>query len=180
MALAPGFLISMPQMNDRHFERSVVLMLEHSEAGAMGLVINRPGDLTFRQIAEDQDLKVASHRERTKVLNGGPVEPYRGFVLHRCNAVAEKTEVLAGLYLSQSSESLQHLLLDDDQNFRLILGYAGWGPGQLEQEINAGGWLFSEANTAAVFEPDEEKAWNDAIRSMGVDPGWLVRSEGVN
>lgn len=179
-SLAPGFLIATPQLLDSHFSKAVVLMIEHSEVGSMGLVINHTAPLTFRDLARSQELKVALSRRDDALFHGGPVEPYRGFVLHDSRHIEERNEVLSGLYLSVTSDALTPLLLDESACLRFCLGYAGWGPGQLELEMKQGSWLFTEANPRAVFHDDPGQIWEQAIKSMGIDPGWLVPSGGVN
>lgn len=180
-SLAPGFLIATPQLNDSNFERAVVLMLEHTEKGAMGLVINRAAPLTFKDLARSQELEVARSRLHHPLHTGGPVEPYRGFVLHDSRSVEERNEVFPGLFLSVTSDALSPLLVDERATVRFCLGYAGWGPGQLEQELKHGSWLFSETATPhAVLREEPGQIWSQAIKSMGIDPGWLMPSGGVN
>jgi len=179
-ALAPGFLIATPRLLDSNFERAVVLMLEHTAQGSMGLVINRTAPLTFRDLARSQEITVANSRRDHALFHGGPVEPYRGFVLHDCMRVEERNEVFPGLFLSVTSDALSPLLLDESANVRFCLGYAGWGPGQLELELKQGSWLFTEANPRVVLRDDPGQIWEHTIKSMGIDPGWLVPSGGVN
>jgi putative transcriptional regulator len=179
-ALAPGLLIAMPQMNDPNFHQTVVLMVEHSAEGSMGLVLNRRSSLTLGELGKNQELEVWPGRSGQPVHVGGPVEPYRGFVLHDSVGVEERTEVLPGLFLSVTSDALTPLLVDAGTTLRFCLGYAGWGPGQVEQELKQGAWLFTEASaeTALTVEPDE--LWAQVIKGMGIDPGWLVSSGGLN
>ena len=179
-SLAPGFLIATPQLLDSTFEKAVVLMLEHTEHGSMGLVINRAAPLTFRDLGRSQEVQVALSRRDDALFHGGPVDPYRGFVLHDSAAVDERNEIFPGLFLSVTSDSLTPLLLDEDVHLRFCLGYAGWGAGQLEAELKQGSWLFTEANPSAVLRDEPGQIWEQAIKSMGIDPGWLVPSGGVN
>lgn len=179
-SLAPGFLIAMPQLLDSNFEKAVVLMIEHSDAGSMGLVINRSAPLTFHDLARSQEVQVAPSRRHEVLFHGGPVEPYRGFLLHDSKLIEERNEVFPGLYLSVTSDALSPLLLDETASVRFCLGYAGWGPGQIEMEMKQGSWLFTEANPQAVLREDPGQLWEQTIRSMGIDPGWLVLAGGVN
>jgi putative transcriptional regulator len=179
-ALAPGFLIAMPQMLDPNFHQTVVLMVEHSQEGSMGLVLNRESPLTLGELARNQELGVWAGRQGQKVHVGGPVEPYRGFVLHDSKGVTERSEVLPGLYLSVTSDALTPLLLDRQATLRFCLGYAGWGPGQVEAELKQGAWLFTEANLESALSADPEALWAQVIKGMGIDPGWLVTSGGLN
>lgn len=178
--LAPGFLLSMPQLGDPNFHRAVVLMLEHSEAGSMGLVVNRATPLTLGDLAEQQSLACATSRAREPVFLGGPVEPQRGFVLHDDAEVAEKHTLLPGLYLSVTLDALGPLLTNPEARLRFCLGYAGWGPHQLEQEMAQGSWLFTEAAPAPVLESPPEGVWDSLVRQMGVDPAMLVMGKGLN
>jgi putative transcriptional regulator len=165
---------------DSNFERAVILMIEHTDAGSMGLVINRTAPLTFRDLARSQEIKVAPSRRDDALLHGGPVEPYRGFVLHDSLSIEERNEVSPGLFLSVTSDALTPLLLDESACVRFCLGYAGWGPGQLEKELKLGSWLFTDANPQVVLRDDPGQIWDNTIKSMGIEPGWLVASGGVN
>lgn len=179
-SLAPGFLIATPQLNDSNFHQAVVLMVEHTDEGSMGLVINRTAPLTFRELGKSQELEVAASRRDDPLFHGGPVEPYRGFVLHDSDRVDEKNEILPGLYLSVTSDALTPLLKDADAHVRFCLGYAGWGAGQIEFEMKQGSWLFTEANRDTVLQAEPRKVWDEVIKSMGIDPAWVMPSGGVN
>jgi putative transcriptional regulator len=179
-ALAPGFLIAMPQLLDPNFQKTVVLMLEHGDGGSMGLVINRQANLTFEDLGKSQELEVSRRRSREHLFVGGPVESYRGFVLHDVEGIEEKAEVLPGLYLSVTSDALAQLLKHEAATLRFCLGYAGWGPGQVEHELQQGSWLFTEASRAGVLTSDPERIWEEVIKSMGIDPAMLVTTGGLN
>lgn len=179
-SIAPGFLIAVPQLGDPHFQRSVVFMLEHGEGGSMGLIINRRSPVTLGELASTQGLSLASVREPDVVQVGGPVEPQRGFVLHDWAGVEERQEVLPGLYLSLTIESLKSLLADPGPRLKFFLGYSGWGPGQLDRELAQGGWLFTEANERAVLDGELDALWDGTIREMGLNPLTLVPGGGVN
>jgi putative transcriptional regulator len=174
--LAPGLLIAVPQMEDANFSRSVVLLIEHSEQGAMGIVFNRPADIPLSDIGKEQGITV--HPEAGNAYIGGPVSPERGFILHRCPEVPESVQVHEGIWLSVSTDSLKPLLEGDPNVYRLCLGYAGWGPGQLEREVVVGGWLTGKASAQRVFETPTEKVWDAAIRDLGFDPAFLVQAGG--
>lgn len=170
----------MPQMLDPNFSKTVVLMLEHNDEGAMGLIINRTAELTFADLGRSQKLEIAPVREDDAILVGGPVEPYRGFVLHDRESIGERAPLLPGLFLSVTTDALEPLLRDGATRLRFCLGYAGWGPGQLEKEIAQGSWLFTEAQSDRVLAADPETLWSDVIKSMGVDPAMLVTTGGIN
>ena len=179
-ALAPGFLIAMPQLSDPNFHQAVVLMIEHTSTGSMGLVINRQSNLSLGELAKNQDLKLWEGREDVPVFVGGPVEPYRGFVLHDSTRVEERNELLPGLFLSMTSDALEPLLLDGQATLRFCLGYAGWGPGQVERELAHGSWLFTEASGETALRIEADRVWEAVIKGMGIDPGRLVVSGGLN
>ncbi len=170
----------MPQLGDPNFQRSVILMIEHSANGAMGLVINRTAPLTLEDVAQGHDFQLARPHAVQNVFVGGPVEPQRGFVLHDNEAVPEKHEVVPGLFLSMTLDALQPLLENPSARLRFCLGYSGWGPQQLEGEIKQGSWLFTEASKKPVLDSDPDKLWEATLRSMGVDPAMLVTSGGIN
>ena len=179
-SMAPGFLIAMPQLGDPNFHRSVVLMIEHNDEGSMGLVINHAAPLTMADLGRGQKLTVAVGRAGQAVFVGGPVEPYRGFVLHDSDVIEEKVLVMPGLYLSVTSDALKPLLAMDDVRMRLCLGYSGWGPRQLEKEMTQGAWLFTEATANATLDGEPEALWNETLKGMGVDPAMLVVGGGVH
>ncbi|MBU8898167.1 YqgE/AlgH family protein [Corallococcus sp. H22C18031201] len=178
--LAPGFLLAMPQLGDPNFQRSVILMIEHGATGSMGLVVNRGAALTLGELARGQSMDIASARMPEAVFVGGPVEPQRGFVLHDDAEQTEKLPVLPGLYLSVTLDALGPLLQNPAPRLRFCLGYAGWGPKQLEGEIAAGSWLFAEATADAVLGQEPDKLWDATLRGMGVDPAMLVMGKGMN
>ncbi|MFL5319772.1 MAG: YqgE/AlgH family protein [Myxococcaceae bacterium] len=177
--LAPGLLVAMPQLADPNFHRAVVLMVEHSVGGAMGIVLNRAAPLTLKDVAEGQSLNLANSRGREPVFLGGPVEPQRGFVLHDSKDVGERLEVLPGLYLSVTLDALQPLLEGSNHRVRFCLGYAGWGPMQLEQEIAQGAWLFAEASPDYALTNEPKQLWDTVLRGMGVDPSMIVAGQGT-
>ena len=174
--LAPGLLIAVPQMEDPNFTRSVVLLVEHSEDGAMGIVFNRPSEVALSEIGREQGFPV--HPEAGTAFIGGPVSPERGFLLHRRADVPDSIKLQDGLFLSVSTDSLKPLLEGDPGAYRLCLGYAGWGPGQLEREVIVGGWLTGKASTERIFDTPAEKVWDASIRDLGFDPAFLVQSGG--
>lgn len=179
-SLAPGFLIAMPQLGDPNFHRSVVLMLEHNEQGSMGLVVNHPSTLTLGDLGASQNMAVAPEREPQPVMSGGPVEAQRGFVLHDYEHVEEKQLLLPGLYLSLTMDALAPILAAEIGRVRFCLGYAGWGPKQLENELAEGSWLFCEADPSAVLETEPAQLWEETVRKMGVDPAMLLPARGVH
>lgn len=174
--LAPGFLIAVPQMDDPNFARSVVLLVEHSADGAMGIVLNRPSGIELAEIGRAHGIRLPSGAGTA--FFGGPVQRDRGFLLHGRGDVADAVEVVSGVFLSLSTDSLKELLGGPPGQYRLCLGYAGWGPGQLEREVMVGGWLTGTASALRVLGTPHEKVWDAAIRDLGVDPAFLVTSGG--
>ena len=182
-SLAPSFLLSMPQLADPNFSRTVVLLCKHNEDGALGLVINRPLVTTGR-VTVNLDPPVSTDRE-LQVWVGGPVEAQRSFVL--VGEEPDEHEELRGLriadslYLSTSPELLRRLLGPNPPGHaRLILGYSGWGPGQLEAELEQSSWLMSDVQRDLIFDTPHEKIWETAIRRLGADPATLQMSRGVH
>jgi putative transcriptional regulator len=182
-SLAPAFLLSMPQMLDPNFARTVVLLCRHSEEGAFGLVVNRPM-LTSGRVVISLDPPVSTERE-LQVWIGGPVEPERSWMLVGDEPPDDDEtgglRVASGLYLSASPELLRRSLdPSPPPRTRLVVGYSGWGPGQLEQELRASAWLLSEVDADLVFDTPPECIWEAAIRRLGADPAMLQMSKGVH
>lgn len=174
--LAPGILIAVPQLDDPNFARSVVLLLEHNESGAMGVVFNRPSDVSLADIGREHGMEV--HAGAGQAFLGGPVQRERGFLVHRRADVADSVKLDDGVFFSVSTDALRELLAGDPAAYRLCLGYAGWGPGQLEREVVAGGWLNSEIAPERIFDTPVEKIWDAVIRDLGIDPAFLVHGGG--
>jgi putative transcriptional regulator len=181
-SLAPAFLLSMPQMLDPNFSRTVVLLCKHTEEGAFGLVVNRPL-VTSGRVMVNLDPPVSTDRE-LQVWVGGPVEPERSLILvgHEPDEGAETGMRIAdSLYLSTDPELLRRLLAPAPPPFaRLIVGYSGWRAGQLEQELQASAWLMSDVDRDVIFNTPADKMWEVAIRRLGADPATLQMSRGVH
>lgn len=169
-------LVAMPTMSDPRFKHSVILLCSHTEDGAMGIVLNKNlSVISFEELLEQLDLQSATNHEDAQVHFGGPVDTERGFVLHSTDIIHEATTVIGdGIALTSTIEMLETVASEDgpDNSF-LALGYAGWGPGQLEQEIQTNGWLVVSADEHLVFGGKLEDKWSDAISKLGVDPGLL-------
>lgn len=176
----PMFLVAVPQLGDPNFARSVVLILHHGEQGALGLVINNTTELDLGTFARSQELPCHGELEDVPVFRGGPVEPHRGWILHSRTDVEERREILPGLFVSGTADSLRQILERGQGPVRLLLGYAGWAPGQLEAEMAEGAWLAMEANVRHVLETDPATAWRAVLDDMGVDPARLAQGSGVH
>ncbi|MBN2360311.1 MAG: YqgE/AlgH family protein [Deltaproteobacteria bacterium] len=174
--LVPGLLIAAPQLLDVNFARTVILLLHHDETGSMGVVINRQLELPLAEVARQHGVEHCCACGAAHF--GGPVEVYRGFVLYRGQRFEDDTEVADGILLSGSVAVLRALLERGGAEFRLYLGYAGWGPGQLDLEITSGSWLTGECSARYLFELDPDQVWEQALADMGIDPVMVLQSSG--
>jgi len=171
-SFAEHFLIAMPAMDDPNFVRSVTLVCQHDEGGAMGLVINHPADVRFGELLDQLRLAHgdAALAERL-VLDGGPVQPDRGFVLHDDPRPWDSSLRLRnGLAVTTSRDILEAIARGEGPaNWLLALGYAGWDAGQLEAEMAANSWLTVPADAGLVFDVPVEARWRAAAGRLGVD-----------
>jgi putative transcriptional regulator len=174
----------MPQLLDPNFARSVVLLCKHSEKdGAFGLVLNRPL-VTTGTVMVHLDPPVATNRE-LDIWIGGPVEPQRSWILvgggPENPEISGAAQIADGVYLSTSPNLLRRLLEPDPPaNARLVVGYSGWAPGQLESELAESSWLLSDVDANLVFHTPPDQMWEKAIRRLGADPASLTMSRGVH
>ena len=161
----------MPQLRDPNFHRMVVLMLEHNEEGSFGVVVNNPCSASVTiQSNEGDSLSVGRN-----VFIGGPVSPHVCMVVHGSGWRCERTkEVVEGLCISEPSASMPHLLEQTEVPYRFIMGYAGWGPGQLSSEMTKGAWLTSPVRANLVIDEEPEKQWEAVISNLGIDPMMLI------
>lgn len=174
-------LIAMPGMGDPRFERSVIFMCAHSPEGAMGLIINKPApELRFRDLLRQLKIENSADVNSVRVHFGGPVEHGRGFVLHSSEYLVEgaSLEVSSSFAMTATLEVLQDMARGSGPDRALLaLGYSGWGPGQLEGEIQANGWLIGAADPDLIFGARDQDKWAEALRSQGIDPR-LLSTEG--
>ena len=177
-SLAPALLLSMPQLLDPNFARTVVLLCKHGDEGAFGLVMNRPLVTTGRVVV-NLEPPVSTERE-LEVWIGGPVEPERAWILMGGPA-RSGMPVGPDLSISTSPDLLARLLEPNPPpDTRLIVGYAGWGPGQLEAELAESSWLLSDVDRDLLFCTPPDQMWERAIRRLGADPATLHMSRGVH
>ena len=165
-------LIAMPTMMDPNFHQTVTYICEHSDLGALGLVINRPLDMGFGEVLEQFSLDSSDEVLTAQpVLRGGPVQTERGFVLHESPREWEATmPVGKSIYVTTSQDILFSLVAGNGPERALIvLGYAGWGAGQLEAEMRENAWLSVPADPRIVFDTPFEQRWEAAARKLGVD-----------
>jgi putative transcriptional regulator len=199
MANAPGrraattlegkMLIAMPGMSDPRFERSVIFMCAHSEQGAMGIIVNKVTPLmSFGDLASQIDVlpPPALAKASPEILNmavqyGGPVEPSRGFVLHSSDYFTTDSSMPIGRHLALTAtlDVLKAMLGGEGpRHAMLALGYSGWAPGQLEDEIHHNGWLHCEADNELLFGRLHDAKYDQALRKIGVDPSMLSSDAG--
>ncbi len=183
------FLLAMPGMTDTRFARSVVYICAHSPDGAMGLIINqRARKITFPDlllqldlVAADDLIRLPAPAEKMPVLKGGPVETGRGFVLHSADFFIDNSTlpIDASVSLTATVDILRAIAKGDGpRKAMLALGYAGWSPGQLEDEIQQNGWLNVPADTGLLFDGDLEGKYGRALKLLGIDPAMLSGEAG--
>ena len=175
-------LIAMPGMGDPRFEKAVIFMCAHSEDGALGLIVNKPApELQFSSLLEQLEIEVGPPRRDIRVHFGGPVEHGRGFVLHSGDYLSDAStlEVNETFGMTATLDVLEDIARGTGPEAALLaLGYSGWGPGQLESEILANGWLTCDASPDIVFGADDKGKWTAALKSMGVDALMLSSDAG--
>jgi putative transcriptional regulator len=176
----PTLLLSMPQLQDPNFARAVVLLCDYVPEGAFGLVLNRPTEMPARSMVKLEPPLEAGNT--LPLCIGGPVEPERGWIL----LAEEPSEpdyrtIREGIYLSTSPLLLRRILAARPApRARVLAGYAGWGPGQLDVELAQSAWLMGEVDVDLVFDVEPSLMWETAIRRLGADPSALQTSHGVH
>ncbi|WP_062263283.1 YqgE/AlgH family protein [Endozoicomonas arenosclerae] len=172
-SLKNHFLIAMPRMADPSFAGTLTLVCEHSPGGALGIVVNRPTDLTLGEIFSQVGIEEADEcfLSPDAVYAGGPVAVERGFVLHSGSTLWESSlNIGRGLQLTTSKDILLAMARDEGPDDSLVaLGYAGWGSGQLEKELSDNAWLTCQANQQIIFETPFQGRLDAAAESLGVD-----------
>ena len=182
-------LIAMPTMRDERFARSVIYVCAHSSDGAMGIVVNQTAtNLVFPDllvqldiIPEDRKISLPPSTSAVRVLRGGPVETGRGFVLHTSDFYVENSTlpIDEGICLTATLDILKAMASGDGPSDAVLaLGYAGWAAGQLENEIQANGWLHCPADRDLIFGSDIETKYDRAMRKIGIDPTMLSSDAG--
>lgn len=180
----PVLLIAMPQIQDPFFHKSVVLLIQHGDEGSAGLIVNRPTGLQVSEVLSGMEMRWGGD-ETAVTWFGGPVAPQTGTVLYAPDDGSGDAApagddgdggtgtVVAGLALTQNVTVLNRLAPAPPARFRLLLGYAGWGEGQLMEEFLRNDWLTAPVDPDLVFAPRPEDAWTGALASVGVDPSHL-------
>ena len=180
--LTGQLLIAMPAISDPRFDRALILVCAHDVQHAMGIALNRPVEgLTLPDLFERLEVQTEIRLPPDLVRVGGPVERERGFVLHTDDYVGEVSlDVTEGIRLTATREVLEAMASRDRRPRRslLALGYAGWGAGQLEEEIRQNVWLTCEADEALIFDDDYETKWTRALAKLRIDPKFLSAEGG--
>lgn len=163
------FLVASPQLNNSFFEKTVVLMLAYQGKGSIGLTVNFPSAVPITELLETSPVQGSA-------WVGGPIEPYIGWCLYqRPTGMRGEKHLAQDLYMGTSAEVLDVLQVRG-QDFRLLMGYAGWDVGQLERETHEGLWLWLESGPELIFDIPFDECWKTAYTKTGVDPGdWLGR-----
>ena len=181
--LAGKLIIAMPTMSDPRFKRSVVCICAHNEDGAIGIIINKIIEsLSFSKIIKQLKLKknMTKNDYKDHIYFGGPVETERGFILHSSDYSSENsTSINSEISMTASTEILQALIDGNGPNKSIVaLGYAGWGPGQLDTEIQSNAWLSVESDLELVFSAKTAEKWDMALEKIGVNPALLSTEAG--
>jgi putative transcriptional regulator len=174
-------LVAVPHMEDPRFQHSVIYMCSHDRDGAIGLIVNKLIEhMPFADLLRQLNVPGDYQDKHIRVHFGGPVEPGRGFVLHSPEYAVEGTKkVGGGMALTGTTDILRDIALGQGPKQSLLaLGYAGWGPGQLDREIQQNGWLVVATDAPLLFDADLEGKWQRAIAKLGFEPGALTNIAG--
>lgn len=163
-SLQGHFLVASPHLPDPNFYRSVVLIIRHDEEGAYGVVLNRPTENTISEIWEMLSDETCNNQQRINL--GGPVAGPL-LAIHGHESYSEGL-ILPGVHMAQHKDLLAKIIEDDREPYRIFSGYSGWGPGQLEDELESGGWLTAVAGKSEIFEPDTAELWEQVSRDIGM------------
>lgn len=180
--LTNHLLIAMPMLEDPNFSHTVTYICEHNADGAMGIVINRPLDLNFGEVIAHMELPIASPcYKQSPIFLGGPVQPERGFVLHTPTETLWEASLLIApeISLTTSRDVISSIAQGEGPHqFLIALGYAGWGPGQLEREITDNVWLSGPVNPKILFDTPVEQRWLNAAALLGINLNLLSSQVG--
>ncbi len=171
-SLAHTLLLASPVLSDSFFQESVILMIEDEEEGAIGFVLNHPLEVRLKDLSSSLGLSIRREYQDKFLHLGGPVSPERGWVVVRRNADTPSSlkisfETPDGLLLLTNMQSLQHLLITPNQEFKMMLGYAGWGSDQLKDELKEGAWLPFPYDSSLVFDPRPSLMWKKVLKQHG-------------
>ena len=183
-SIAPGFLVAAPQLKDPNFEKTVIFMLDHeNDEGSLGLVINRPSAFDLHLVLTGMQIKLPvalDVDDQPPLLYGGPVQQERGWILHTPDWKGPDTKELAeGLAVSSSLDVLEKAIAGEGPSkYRFLLGYAGWAPHQLVDEIKVGAWINVPFSVDLIFDVPLDECWSTALGRLGIDPSQLAMTIG--
>lgn len=178
--LIPGLLVAAPHLKDPNFINTVVLMLEHeNDEGSLGLIINRTANVDLATVLSEMKLDVPQPlniSEHPPLLCGGPVSPERGWIVHTADWTGDDTKKITGeICVTSSLDILEAIAAaKGPKKYRFCLGYAGWGPEQLVDEIKAGAWINAPLSMDLVFDVAIQDCWRVVLQRLGIDPNQLV------
>lgn len=182
--IAPGFLVAAPQLKDPHFVSTVILMLEHQDDdGSIGLVINRRASVTLEAVLSEMKISTPGPldlKDHPPLLYGGPVSPERGWIVHTPDWTGPATRAVdESLSVTASKDILDAIATSQGpEKYRFCLGYAGWGPHQLVDEIKTGAWINVPFASDLIFDTPLDAMWKSALGRLGIDPAQLVSMVG--
>jgi putative transcriptional regulator len=180
--LAGKLLVAMPGIGDPRFDKSVIVMCAHNADHAMGLIVNKPKqELTLSEVLDHLGIEAARDVSPCGVMDGGPVRPDRGYVLHSEDFSSPEgmQKIAPGICLTATRDILEAVGGEaPPERFLLALGCSGWGPGQLEEELRRNAWLVVDLDEAIVFDEAHEAKWARAIGTLGFDPSQLMGEAG--
>lgn len=184
--LAPCFLAASPGLRDPNFARSLIVLVEHGTEGSLGFVVNRPAPVTFEQVSDLLGLEAEPEAVATQVFTGGPVAPEAGWILFdprgvEASVLEDAVRVSERIAVSASRRLLDAIAKNSGPDRRLLaLGYAGWGPGQLDGEFARGSWIPVDLDDEIVFETAPTHRWSAALTSAGIDPARMSGGGGFS
>ena len=182
-SLAPSLLVAMPQLRDPNFRRSVVMLVHHDDEGTFGVVLNRDTEITARGLCASLELDGGGAPEKG-IRWGGPVQPQTGWLIfdddNGVGTYEDVTEVAGGIRFAGSLDVLREVASHPPDDLHLLLGYAGWGPGQLEAELAEGAWIVAPVTREVIFEVHTSVMWDHVLRSLGIEPSTLVATRGIH
>lgn len=177
--LAPGLLVAAPGLTCSFFHHTVILLVEHGDNGALGFIVNRPSEIPVTSLLEGLEIDNLAEQLSGEVWIGGPVAPDTGWVLFDPSSGdtsdVEAVELSERIAVSASAHFLEQLADGEGPKvFAILLGYAGWGPGQLDEEIREGNWIWIDLDAALVFDVETQDRWRAGLASLGIDPARLL------
>jgi putative transcriptional regulator len=176
-------LVAMPQLLDPNFERTVVLLVHHGPDGTFGVVLNRQTQITAPSLCATLEIDWRGQQDDA-IDWGGPVQPETGWVLFEgpspADVGSDVKSLGGGICFAGSLEVLRSVARRPPPHLRLLLGYAGWGPGQIESELSEGAWLLAPVERDVLFEVEPSAMWEHVVRSLGIEPATLVPTRGVH